>query len=281
MIRPVRSDAELELCARINNVVNPDSPVSAEQLRERPTGELLLHASELGYAFVDRSVVVGSAFTMLRVAPEARRQGIGSTLLSAALDRVRALALGSAWGMVAAIDDESLGFTARRGFVAVGRDVDMIRTLGDTEGEIPAGIVELRDEHRRGAYAVAVECIPDMALGEDSVAAPFDDWANDELSGPAQFVALDGGQVVGYASLHALPATPDRLEHGLTGVLRSHRRRGIATALKRSQIAWAAEHGYRELVTDTEEANVAMRAVNRKLGYVERPGAIRVQGPVD
>ena len=87
-------------------------------------------------------------------------------------------------------------------------------------------------------------------------------------SGPVTFVALDEGRVVGYAALY------DRIsglaEHGLTAVLRSHRGRGIATALKRALLRWAAEHGYRELSTWTQDGNAAMQAVNLKLGY--RPG---------
>jgi RimJ/RimL family protein N-acetyltransferase len=57
-----------------------------------------------------------------------------------------------------------------------------------------------------------------------------------------------------------------------------HRRRGIATALKRAQISWAAANGYRELVTSSVEAYEAMRSVNERLGF--RPPAWSVvQGP--
>jgi GNAT superfamily N-acetyltransferase len=143
---------------------------------------------------------------------------------------------------------------------------------------VAEGIAELRDEHREGAYAVAVECIPDMPLASATAARSFESWAADQLSGPACFVALDGDAVVGYAALYAVPASPGRLEHGLTAVLRSHRGRGIATALKQAQIAWAAAHGYRELVTSTHQGNAPMRAVNLKLGYVERASAIVVSG---
>jgi GNAT superfamily N-acetyltransferase len=64
-------------------------------------------------------------------------------------------------------------------------------------------------------------------------------------------------------------------------VLRSHRRRGIATALKRAQIAWAAARGYTELVTASVEANDAMRGVNERLGYKLLPGWIVVRGAAE
>jgi RimJ/RimL family protein N-acetyltransferase len=47
--------------------------------------------------------------------------------------------------------------------------------------------------------------------------------------------------------------------------------------LKRTQLAWAAEHGYRRLVTYTQEGNEAMRAINKKLGYREQPAWILVR----
>ena len=66
----------------------------------------------------------------------------------------------------------------------------------------------------------------------------------------------------------------------MTAVLRSHRRRGIASALKQATIAYAAQHGYAELVTYTQEANDGMRAVNLRHGYVEVPHSIELSRPL-
>ena len=54
--------------------------------------------------------------------------------------------------------------------------------------------------------------------------------------------------------------------------------RGIAEALKRTQLAWAAAAGYGQLVTYTQEGNDAMRTLNLKLGYRERLASISVRG---
>jgi RimJ/RimL family protein N-acetyltransferase len=119
-----------------------------------------------------------------------------------------------------------------------------------------------------------------MALPQHAEAPPFDEWLEgEERRSAVTFVALDGDEVVGYARLHLVPALPDRLENGLTAVRKSHRRRGLATALKRAQIAWAAEHGYREIITSMVDGNVAMRAVNERLGYDPLPAWIVVRGP--
>jgi mycothiol synthase len=114
-------------------------------------------------------------------------------------------------------------------------------------------------------------------MPEPMPAPSYDDWAYEELRGPVVFGALDGEQLVGYAALVTRAASPDVLEHGFTAVVRSHRRRGIAIALKRTQLAWAAEHGYSRLVTYTQEGNEAMHAINKKLGYRERPAWILVR----
>jgi RimJ/RimL family protein N-acetyltransferase len=184
------------------------------------------------------------------------------------------------WGRVREGDEASLRFAAHRGFEEVNRDVDVLLEVAPDDGEVAPGIVELHEEHLRGTHEVAAECIPEMALPQHAEVRPFDEWvAEERRNSPVAFVALDGDEVVGYARLYSIPALPHRLENGLTAVRRSHRRRGIATALKRAQIAWAATNGYRELVTSSVEGNEAMRAVNERLGYKPLPAWIVVQGP--
>jgi GNAT superfamily N-acetyltransferase len=124
---------------------------------------------------------------------------------------------------------------------------------------------------------VEVECVPDVPATTPLQASPFERWHELIERHAATFVALDEGRVVGYATFERLHGMPHRLEHGLTAVLRSHRGRGLATKLKRAQIAWAAEHGYRELITFTDTENAPMRHVNVTLGYVEKLGSIVVE----
>jgi hypothetical protein len=73
MIRTARTRDDFAFCARIKNAVDPSEPVTSEQLQERRSGTHLVHAGG-GYAFVDRSSVRDSAFTMVRVAPDCRRR---------------------------------------------------------------------------------------------------------------------------------------------------------------------------------------------------------------
>jgi GNAT superfamily N-acetyltransferase len=174
-------------------------------------------------------------------------------------------------------DEQSLAFVTRRGFEELTREIVVLREVSAGDGEVAAGVVELREAHMRGAYDVCVECVPEIAAPQPAEELPYDEWRERIARAIVSFVALDGDGVVGYAGLYPT-GVPHRLEHGLTAVRQSHRRRGIGTALKRAQIAWAAEHGYRELVTGMVEANVAMRAVNERLGYRSLPAVVIVEG---
>jgi GNAT superfamily N-acetyltransferase len=276
MIRVAVSTADLERCAEITNAVHPDEPVSLEQLRGATEGTMLLDDAG-GYAYVSPSSVADSTYAMVRVHPEARGRGIGSALLEAARQRTRELGCEALWGRVR--DEGSLAFADRRGFREIARDIVVQREVEPGEGEVADGIVELREEHLTGAYEVCVEAVAEVHAPLPAEARPYEEWLEHELRDPAvAFVALDGDEVVGYARLHTC-GVPHRLEHGLTAVRRSHRRRGLATALKRAELEWAADHGFRELRTDTVEGNAGMRAVNERLGYRPLPPVVIVQGP--
>jgi alkanesulfonate monooxygenase SsuD/methylene tetrahydromethanopterin reductase-like flavin-dependent oxidoreductase (luciferase family) len=55
----------------------------------------------------------------------------------------------------------------------------------------------------------------------------------------------------------------------------------IAIAATSDQsIAWAAEHGFREIVTWTQQGNGGMRRVNEQLGYEYRDVSITMVAPL-
>lgn len=111
------------------------------------------------------------------------------------------------------------------------------------------------------------------------VTISLDDWLADEGTLPGgSVVALDGDEIVGYSGLCRL-SEPGLAEDGLTVVRRSWRRRGLADALKRTKLAWAADNGISEIVTWTQRGNEAMRALNERLGYTYRSVSISVRAP--
>jgi RimJ/RimL family protein N-acetyltransferase len=91
------------------------------------------------------------------------------------------------------------------------------------------------------------------------------------------FVGLVDGQVVGCAGLERDDDEPLRAENALTAVLRGWRGRGIATALKRTALAFAAEQGIRQVYTWTQTANEGMRSLNERLGYRYRNVSVTVR----
>ena len=95
-------------------------------------------------------------------------------------------------------------------------------------------------------------------------------------------IAVDeaSGEVAGYASLVFKPGSTTVAYHDMTAVRPAFRGRGIAGALKRATIAWAAAHGLKALEAGNDEQNAPMRAINRTLGYTPLPDWLEMQGPL-
>ncbi len=188
-------------------------------------------------------------------------------------------------------DAESLAWVDRRGFREVGRD--SLLALDLTAVELPAlsapeGIEIVawvdRPDLWPGVYEVAREAYVDIPGQAEQPAPPYDVWLANDMQGgtdppEAIFVAVADGVVAGYAklSISSAPGTTTA-HHDITGVRRDFRRRGIAGALKRSEIAWAKERGYERLETSNEVRNEPIRRLNARHGYVVTPGVVVLRG---
>lgn len=80
-------------------------------------------------------------------------------------------------------------------------------------------------------------------------------------------LALEGERVVGYSRVSRSTAKPDLALTGLSGVVRTHRRQGIVTALKVEGFERMRRKGIRWLETDNDETN-PMYALNMQFGFV-------------
>ena len=164
------------------------------------------------------------------------------------------------------------------------QDVELELASWDGEVSVPEGIeiVPAREELDRAVYAVALEADADIPSGEPIVSGDFERWRARLFSPLAvrelSFVALDDGRVVGYAVLGK--HTEDTYTHWMTGVARSARGRGIALALKQTQIAAARAAGLRALQTQNDLGNAPMRRVNERLGYRRRFEWVHLAGPL-
>jgi mycothiol synthase len=188
---------------------------------------------------------------------------------------------------VAEDDVDSLAWADRRGFREVGRNSRMVLDLTELDAPAvdPPDGVEIvtwaaRPELAEGMYEVACEAYPDVPGDQAAPMDTFERWLSRDMRGSgdrpeATFVALAGEEVVGYAKL-SISSAPGTVvaHHDLTGVKRAHRRRGIASALKRAEIAWAKEAGYERLETANEVRNEPIRRLNERYGYRVQPGVV-------
>ena len=223
------------------------------------------------------------------VAPAHRGAGVGAALVEALEDWAATRGITELEGPVSEDDEASLAWTAARGYTEVGRNSRLVLDLtriDPPEQQAPEGIEIVtwaeRPDLARGLWEVAREATPDIPGEEEDDIGTLDEWIARDMQGAsddprAVFVALAGDEVVGFAKLSLLPETPERAYHDLTGVRRSARGRGIAGALKRTQIAWAKEQGYGMLQTSNEVRNEPIRRLNERHGYTLEPGVAIVR----
>jgi mycothiol synthase len=286
MIRAIRSDSDLAAYAALWSSLRPRDAISPEFVQGRlalePERLYLLAEDEglpIGCGLTSGSSYPGRKFVVVGVSPERRRLGIGTALLERCLEHARSLGGETAVGSVWEDDEESLAFGVRHGFVEFERGVELVLELSHAQPPAapPEGIeiVELAPEHHSGAYEIWIEGVFDMPSTDAPSPMPFERWLDEKARSQALvLVALERELVVGFAALEDRHREAGVGGNDLTTVRRSHRRRGIAEALKRTQLAWAAEHGYRSIVTGTDEENVGMRRLNEKLGYRPLPASI-------
>jgi len=287
-VRRAESDADLEAWRRVRIAVVPNERAqTVGELREALTPTQLYLLAELdgrvaGSGVAGRSDLAGQGFLSPRVLPEARRRGVGTALLRELAEHVQRLGL----DQVGTLTDNtaSLAFAERFGFREVDRDVEQIRAIGDEPWpEPPAGIeiVSLAERpalFERAYHELALEAFRDFAL-DRPLEISLEDWNREWQVWPeGSFFALADGELVGMAGLIRDDDRPERAENSLSAVRRDWRRRGVASLLKRTVLAWAAANGLQEVYTWTQNGNAAMRVVNERLGYETRSVAIRVRG---
>jgi RimJ/RimL family protein N-acetyltransferase len=135
-------------------------------------------------------------------------------------------------------------------------------------------------------YGVAIEAMADIPGDGPTAPGTLEEFRKRDIDWQgvphdAFMLALDGqtGRVIGYANLNLMPGNPKMAWHDMTAVARTWRGRGVASALKRATIRWAADHGLEALETGNDIDNAPMRAINLRLGYQPRPDELDFRGP--
>jgi mycothiol synthase len=299
-VRACAGEDDEALALRIHNTVWPHRAVTTDEVRSFKTAcndyaEFLgtVDGEEKGSAAI--AVLPQrphAGYLFLTVLEDGRGRGAGSALYARVSDWLRERGLEVLHASVMEDDDESLAYARRRGFREIERYPRLLLDLSTIREPLvqpPPGVEILtwaeRPELARGMYEVAVEAYADVPGGDTEEMEAFEDWLAHDMQGSgddpeATFVAVAGGEVVGYAKYFLTQARPGVAFHDMTGVRRSWRGRGVARALKQAQIAWAKRAGYEVLETSNEERNEPIRRLNADLGYSLAPGRLLLEGPL-
>ena len=232
------------------------------------------------------------AITGVSVPPAHRGRGHGLELYRALSAWAAERGVSELKGGVWEDDPDSLAWAERQGFSETGRNSRLGLDLAQIEAPepVPPDGIEIftwaeRPDAAEGMYEVAREAMADIPGEEETEIGTYEEWLSRDMQGVSDkpemtFVALAGDKVVGYAKLVPSLSREGVAIHDLTGVLRDWRGRGIAAALKATQIAWAKQNGYAKIETSNEVRNEPIRRLNEQHGYVIEPGEIELTGPL-
>lgn len=302
---PVATAADVAMWARIHNLASPCDPVGHVWLehnwRQAPQWEAVLavrDGREVGAGHVEVqhwSPTSCHADGSIVVPQLERRRGVGSALyayLSAWSRRAGRRGM-DVWVPENAPDAPE--YWSRRNFVEVGREercrLELATVTIDPERiVVPDGVTLVtlagRPDLEAGMYAVGREAIADIPGADAYDVGDFAHFLAGELRIPGLIeecavAAMAGGVVIGYATLVRYEVRPTVACHEMTAVARAWRGRGIARAMKQTQIALARQAGLEALEADNERRNTPMRVLNERLGYTPLPANVQLRGPLD
>jgi GNAT superfamily N-acetyltransferase len=305
-IRPFTySDRDYRAVVAIANAIEPDTPssVAAWKHWDSTREEKYLFRRVVGE--VEGNIVASTAyghtawthqpdkyFVYVEVLPDWQQRGLGSRLYHFIGEQLAQRLPKKLVSFTREDHTEAVRFLRNRGFEQVmriqvsrldssrfdtARFADKLRQVWDSGIEIKTlgQLAESDPDWQQQVYDLEWQCLQDVPTTDPFTKRSLESFVTSTLGSPnllpdAWFVALDGGDYVGLSVLWRNLATDKLLETGLTGVLRSHRRRGIATALKVRAIEYARKHGEATIVTDNEENN-PMYQLNLSLGFRPHP----------
>jgi GNAT superfamily N-acetyltransferase len=236
----------------------------------------------------------GKYFIEIAVQPTLQRRGIGTALYGEIMPILHARQPAPLFFVAATREDQpgGLALLQKQGFQQVMRDPmsrldvtafdptrfaavgDKVRRAGITLHTMTE--LKQRDPHwQRHWYELEMAINDDHPMPDRGEPLPFETFARlvdtPLVNTDASFFAVDAaGNYVGQSTLEIPDRQSKTLNVGMTGVLRSHRRMGIATALKVRAIEFAQAYGAQWIETSNEENN-PMFQLNLKLGFQPAP----------
>ena len=301
-VRPMNeSDADYEVTAAIWTANWPEYPKTAEMYRYAaetrdpmsPFGRLVAAGDggvvATGYFREEAdSAATGKFLVYVQVRPDRQGEGIGRCLFDGILGHLDAHEPKILQSFTREDHEVGTAFLEKRGFRISMKEQDSELDLASFEPATFAGVVKKvresgieivpasellkRDpDWMKKTWELHGEIIPDVPDDDVLTNEPFSEFERSfkhpDFIPEGYFLALDGGRYVGMSSVLYRGVKKAEFYTRLTGVVRSHRRRGIATALKVRAHEFAKEWGAKVIVTDNEENN-PMYDLNVQLGFV-------------
>ena len=243
----------------------------------------------------------GRYYLHLEVHPDFRCQGIGSALYNHLIRQLAAEKPKGTIFMTKCREDQpaTIRFLTHRGFQERGRELysELDLTTFDPrhcaaadermrqQGIKIVAYLELAATDplcQRKCYEMQGESmresLRDVPAGGERTRQSFKQYVQQNFENPAFipaafFVALDQGHYVGVSNLTNEDDDPTRLTTDYTGVIPSHRRRGIATALKLRCLQYAKTNHAKTIITSNDSTNPMYR-LNMDLGFKPTPAEL-------
>lgn len=302
-----RTDTDYALAIAIHNAVWPDYKDTADEWKSND--EKRAEKLKWGRFLVEKDgepVALGNYSQSLwmyhprkfwvhvNVLPAHRRQGIGTRLY----EHIRAqLAPYDPLTLYTYTREDFTGgvrFAEKMGFEEAMREWESrldpstvdLAAYAELERKMAAKEIEIKTvrelesdpDRDRKLYELDWQLSQDVPSPEPPTKVPFEEWqkvwGHPNLLPDGWFVALHNDAYVGVSNLWTSQADETILYTGLTGVLRTYRRRGIATALKLQAIRYAQSQGIAEVRTWNESNNEGMLSINNALGFVRQPAHV-------
>jgi GNAT superfamily N-acetyltransferase len=302
VIRALRAD-DVAAVARIWRELRPDAMHSENGLRHL-LGSFPERAQAAFWVAEDDDVVAwcfahrrwhratDNGYVWLGVLPAARGRGVGTALWQLAEEHVEAIGVARVNADVVG-DEAGARFLERRGFAPVRvvvisavdpRRVDGDELSGRREAAERTGyrLVPYAEVDVHALFKLELALSADEPGEEEPRQLSFEEWRQDLFEGPdmtqeGSYVVVSAEGPVAYSALSVDPTTSRGRNEG-TATAAAHRGRGLATLAKLAQLRWAAANGIEQVVTDNDERNAPMLAINRRLGYepfTERRGYLK------
>jgi RimJ/RimL family protein N-acetyltransferase len=221
-------------------------------------------------AAVDHETSARSGYVSISVLPSHRSRGIGTTLLERALAHLEASPR-----IQSSVDEASRRFAERHGFRhTYTRRISGVdpRTVNTSElDSTGARIASLREVGPEQTFTVDAESVVDQP-GDDAIdAVEYDQWVRDYWDHPdfdfdVGHAAVVDGKAVAIAYVILDPESR-RAYSAYAGTLRAYRGRGLARLAKLGVIRRLAELDVTLALTENDETNAPMLAINQRLGY--------------